>query len=84
MTRDLVRLEGLFVGGSGGAAVAGAIKYAISGAQREHPGPHARRRVEVHLKDSQRRLDARERIPGGERKGSARSATCSRANPPTS
>jgi cystathionine beta-synthase len=28
MTRDLVRLEGLFVGGSGGAAVAGAIKYA--------------------------------------------------------
>jgi cystathionine beta-synthase len=28
MTRDLVRLEGLYVGGSGGAAVAGAIKYA--------------------------------------------------------
>lgn len=28
MTRDLTRLEGLFVGGSGGAAVAGAIKYA--------------------------------------------------------
>ena len=27
-TRDLTRLEGLFVGGSGGAAVAGAIKYA--------------------------------------------------------
>ena len=27
-TRDLVRLEGLYVGGSGGAAVAGAIKYA--------------------------------------------------------
>jgi cystathionine beta-synthase len=28
MTRDLTRCEGLFVGGSGGAAVAGAIKYA--------------------------------------------------------
>jgi cystathionine beta-synthase len=28
MTRDLVRLEGLFVGGSSGAVVAGAIKYA--------------------------------------------------------
>ncbi len=28
MTRDLTRLEGLFVGGSGGAAVSGAIKYA--------------------------------------------------------
>ncbi|MBK6696992.1 MAG: pyridoxal-phosphate dependent enzyme [Myxococcales bacterium] len=28
MTRDLTRLEGLFAGGSGGAAVAGAIKYA--------------------------------------------------------
>jgi cystathionine beta-synthase len=28
MTRDLTRLEGLFVGGSGGAAVAGAVTYA--------------------------------------------------------
>ncbi len=28
MTRELTRLEGLFVGGSGGAAVAGAIKWA--------------------------------------------------------
>jgi cystathionine beta-synthase len=28
MTRDLARLEGIFAGGSGGAAVAGAIKYA--------------------------------------------------------
>src|SRR3954449_4517265 len=28
MTRELVRQEGLFVGGSSGAAVAGAIKYA--------------------------------------------------------
>ncbi len=28
MTRDLTRLEGLFVGGSGGAAVAGALKWA--------------------------------------------------------
>lgn len=30
MTRELTRLEGLFVGGSGGAAVAGALKYARS------------------------------------------------------
>jgi cystathionine beta-synthase len=28
MTRDMTRLEGVFCGGSGGAAVAGAIKYA--------------------------------------------------------
>jgi cystathionine beta-synthase len=35
MTRDLVRLEGLFVGGSGGAAVAGAIKYAKANGRKE-------------------------------------------------
>jgi cystathionine beta-synthase len=35
MTRDLVRLEGLFVGGSGGAAVAGAIKYARTSGRKE-------------------------------------------------
>lgn len=35
MTRDLVRLEGLFVGGSGGAAVAGAIKYARNSGRKE-------------------------------------------------
>jgi cystathionine beta-synthase len=34
MTRDMTRLEGLFVGGSGGAAVAGAIKYARTLEQR--------------------------------------------------
>jgi cystathionine beta-synthase len=34
MTRDLTRLEGLFVGGSGGAAVAGALKYARTLEQR--------------------------------------------------
>jgi cystathionine beta-synthase len=34
MTRDLVRLEGLFVGGSAGAAVAGALSYA-----RQRGGP---------------------------------------------
>ena len=36
MTRDLVRLEGLFVGGSGGAAVAGAIKYAKQSGKKEN------------------------------------------------
>src|ERR1700761_2896906 len=35
MTRDLTRLEGLFVGGSGGAAVAGAIKYAQARQKKE-------------------------------------------------
>ena len=46
MTRELVRQEGLFVGGSSGAAVAGAIKYAeASEAQGEHPGAAARRRA---------------------------------------
>ena len=36
MTRDLVRLEGLTVGGSGGAAVAGAIKYAQMTGKKEN------------------------------------------------
>jgi cystathionine beta-synthase len=36
MTRDLVRLEGLYVGGSAGAAVAGAIKYAQSRGKKEN------------------------------------------------
>jgi cystathionine beta-synthase len=34
MTRDLTRCEGLFVGGSGGAAVAGAVKYARAMVER--------------------------------------------------
>jgi cystathionine beta-synthase len=34
MTRDLTRSEGLFVGGSGGAAVAGAVKYARTMVER--------------------------------------------------
>src|SRR6202451_4436986 len=34
MTRDLTRLEGLFVGGSGGAAVAGAVKDARTMVER--------------------------------------------------
>jgi cystathionine beta-synthase len=36
MTRDLVRLEGLYVGGSCGAAVAGAIKYATQTQKKEN------------------------------------------------
>jgi cystathionine beta-synthase len=36
MTRDLVRLEGLYVGGSGGAAVAGALKYAKQTQKKEN------------------------------------------------
>jgi cystathionine beta-synthase len=36
MTRELVRQEGLFVGGSSGAAVAGAIKYAESSKRKEN------------------------------------------------
>jgi cystathionine beta-synthase len=36
MARDLVRLEGLFVGGSGGAVVAGALKYAKATGRKEN------------------------------------------------
>ena len=36
MTRDLVRQEGLFVGGSSGAAVAGAIRYAEMSKRKEN------------------------------------------------
>jgi cystathionine beta-synthase len=36
MARDLVRLEGIFAGGSSGAAVAGAIKYARDRGRREN------------------------------------------------
>ncbi|MBZ0121216.1 MAG: cystathionine beta-synthase [Sandaracinaceae bacterium] len=36
MTRDLVRLEGLYVGGSSGAAVAGALKYARQTKKKEN------------------------------------------------
>jgi cystathionine beta-synthase len=36
MTRELVRQEGLFVGGSSGAAVAGAIKYAEAAKRKEN------------------------------------------------
>jgi len=35
-TRDLVRLEGLYAGGSSGAAVAGAIKYAKASGRKEN------------------------------------------------
>ena len=36
MTRDLVRLEGVYVGGSAGAVVSGAIKYARQSGKREN------------------------------------------------
>jgi cystathionine beta-synthase len=36
MTRDLVRLEGVFVGGSSGAVVAGALKYAQASGKKEN------------------------------------------------
>lgn len=36
MTRDLVRLEGIYCGGSSGAAVAGAIKYARARNRKEN------------------------------------------------
>ncbi len=36
MTRDLVRLEGLYTGGSGGAAVVGALKYARQTQKKEN------------------------------------------------
>jgi cystathionine beta-synthase len=36
MARDLVRLEGLFVGGSAGAAVSGAVKYAKKAQRKQN------------------------------------------------
>jgi len=54
MTRDLTRCEGLFVGGSGGAAVAGAVKYARAMVERgETTSPDGKRpaRVLVFLAD---------------------------------
>ena len=75
MTRDLTRLEGLFVGGSGGAAVAGAVKYArtmVEQGKATVGGRPARilvflcdARAQVRVEDLQRRLDARERLPRG-------------------
>jgi cystathionine beta-synthase len=53
MTRDLTRLEGLFVGGSGGAAVAGAAKYARAMAQRGEATVEGRpARILVFLADA--------------------------------
>src|SRR6185503_897603 len=36
MTRDLVRYEGIYCGGSSGAAVAGAVKYARQSGRKEN------------------------------------------------
>jgi cystathionine beta-synthase len=53
MTRDLTRLEGLFVGGSGGAAVAGAAKYARGMAERGEATVEGRpARILVFLADA--------------------------------
>jgi cystathionine beta-synthase len=52
MTRDLTRLEGLFVGGSGGAAVAGAVKYARQMVERGEASVNGRpARILVFLAD---------------------------------
>lgn len=52
MTRDLTRLEGLFVGGSGGAAVAGAVKYARAMVERGEASVNGRpARILVFLAD---------------------------------
>jgi cystathionine beta-synthase len=53
MTRDLTRLEGLFVGGSGGAAVAGAVKYARAMVERGEASVSGRpARILVFLADA--------------------------------
>jgi cystathionine beta-synthase len=52
MTRDLTRLEGLFVGGSGGAAVAGAVKHARTMVERGEASVDGRpARILVFLAD---------------------------------
>ncbi len=53
MTRDMTRLEGLFVGGSGGAAVAGALKYARGMVERGEASVAGRpARILVFLADA--------------------------------
>jgi cystathionine beta-synthase len=55
MTRELTRLEGLFVGGSGGAAVAGAVRYAQGMVERGEAGDPSRgrpARILVFLADA--------------------------------
>ena len=53
MTRDLTRCEGIFVGGSGGAAVAGALKYARAMQERGSASTDGRpSRVLVLLADA--------------------------------
>ena len=85
MTRDLVRLEGLYVGGSAGAAVAGAIKYAQDDRQEaEHPGALAGQRAEVSVQDLQRRLDARERLSRRAARPRHRARSRSQGKPATS
>jgi cystathionine beta-synthase len=75
MTRDLVRLEGIYCGGSCGAAVAGRHQVG-QGPQQEgaHPGAAPRQRRPLPHQDLQRRLDARERLLGPR----PRSAPCAR------
>jgi cystathionine beta-synthase len=53
MTRDMTRLEGLFVGGSGGAAVSGALKYARGMVERGETEVNGRpARILVFLADA--------------------------------
>src|SRR6201999_2497900 len=53
MTRELTRLEGLFVGGSGGAAVAGALRYARGMVERGEADAGGRpARILVFLADA--------------------------------
>jgi cystathionine beta-synthase len=53
MTRDMTRLEGLFVGGSGGAAVSGALKYARGMVERGEASVAGRpARILVFLADA--------------------------------
>jgi len=64
MTRDMTRLEGLFVGARA-APRSRAIKWAKTKKGPSRSSVPVRCRSEVRLEDLQRRLDARERLPRG-------------------
>ena len=73
MTRRIAREEGIFAGNSAGSAMAGLLQLKDHFARRRSGGRDLPRpRLALSREDVQRRLDAREGIPGEERDDGAR------------